>query len=712
MENTRALILKSLILLAGIMSPFFAWAYETNTHEALARATVEAYGQLHSGTFVSMFDREIVRGSSGEDFGSRPTNHFYDPVNNRGLTVWRGEFESSKQWARDTEAQGNYNCWGTIICFGTHVGYNDKWFSSPTDYSWDRAVYEYVYGDKARAAETLGHILHLLQDATVPAHVRNDPHLNHNGYGDADPYENFTGQFSQVAVPNNLQTPNFIGLSEAFDFTAEFTNKNFLSKDTLFKNYSSPILDSLDIKNGFVYSRFGHKVARAEVRINKKAGEFIKEIEIKFDDENDSVASDYWRVLSKRAIESGVGVIDLFFKEAEKERQAGKLKAKNVSQAELDFKETASKSFKVVKKLYGSSLNQEEYDELLGASVATAPALEPEPTPVTVPPQIARDTAPQKIEEPGIVAGEESEAPQTPLEESPASATPEVEETSIEPIPNPTPFPEMTPPPPEPPPPPQSSPSTGGALHVPPPPAQEEQAAVAAEEEATSTPDTATSTPEVATSTQETATATSTSQTDAAATSTATSTDPSSQATSTPALTTEFHDAPFEDSFDNFNSLGWSEINTRYATTSENCYSNACIKAQTGFNVIAKTGTPVLEGGFTIRGRRHIGFRTVIPDMFISYGPSENGEYVHILDDIPDDDAWHQYAIFLREGPAGLKEFCLLTDRTDPVSCSWFSTKVNDNIQNGIPIDTIRLDANVSRTDLGDAVWWDELRRL
>ena len=110
MENTRALILKSLILLAGIMSPFFAWAYETNTHEALARATVEAYGQLHSGTFVSMFDREIVRGSSGEDFGSRPTNHFYDPVNNRGLTVWRGEFESSKQWARDTEAQGNYNC--------------------------------------------------------------------------------------------------------------------------------------------------------------------------------------------------------------------------------------------------------------------------------------------------------------------------------------------------------------------------------------------------------------------------------------------------------------------------------------------------------------------------------------------------------------------------------------------------------------------------
>jgi len=98
--------------------------------------------------------------------------------------------------------------------------------------------------------------------------------------------------------------------------------------------------------------------------------------------------------------------------------------------------------------------------------------------------------------------------------------------------------------------------------------------------------------------------------------------------------------------------------------------------------------------------------------MFISYGPSENGEYVHILDDIPDDDAWHQYAIFWREGPAGLKEFCLLTDRTDPVSCSWFSTKVNDNIQNGIPIDTIRLDANVSRTDLGDAVWWDELRRL
>ena len=31
-------------------------------------------------------------------------------------------------------------------------------------------------GDKAYGLEALGHVLHLLEDATVPDHTRNDPH--------------------------------------------------------------------------------------------------------------------------------------------------------------------------------------------------------------------------------------------------------------------------------------------------------------------------------------------------------------------------------------------------------------------------------------------------------------------------------------------------------------------------------------------------------
>ena len=670
------------------MSPFSVLAYKTNTHEALTHATIQAYERLHSGTFVSLHEQEVVNGSSGEDASSRPIYHFYDPINRRGLSVWT-EFEASKYWAQDTQAQGNYNCWGVIVCFGSHLGYDDKFFSSPTDYSWDRAVYEYVYGDKLRAAETLGHILHLLQDSTVPAHVRNDPHLNHNGFGDADPYEEFTGQFSQVAVPDSLQTPNFAGLSEAFDITAEFTNKNFLSKDTLFVSYASPNLSTLKQKDNYVYDSSGnYRVARFESKFIRNRG-LVTDWFI--NDPQGFVLGDYWRILSKKAIEGGVEVIDLFFREVENERQVGALKAKNISQAEQDLKNAASKSFRVVKKLYGSSLNQEEYDELLGASVATAPVFEEQ----------VGATAPAARENPGVVAGEETEIPQALRPETPQSQQPqEVQVPATEPIPNLLPLDFSAPvaepaSAPEPPPAPQSSPSTGGALHEPPPPPEP------ASDSATST---ATSTPDTETSTTTNSTSDSTATSTQAATSTA--------ATTTPSLTTSFTESPFEDSFDNFNSLGWSEINARYyATTSADCSSDGCIQGQTGNNIISKTGAPVLEGGFTIRGKKHFGFRAAVPDIFISSGLATDGESMHILDDIPDDDTWHQFAIFWREGPGELKEFCLLRDQTDPLSCSWFDTKVIDTIANGIPIDTIRLDANVGRSDLGDAVWWDELRK-
>ena len=44
--------------------------------------------------------------------------------------------------------------------------------------TWERAVYEYANGNPKEALYTLGYILHLIEDAAVPDHTRDDPHAH------------------------------------------------------------------------------------------------------------------------------------------------------------------------------------------------------------------------------------------------------------------------------------------------------------------------------------------------------------------------------------------------------------------------------------------------------------------------------------------------------------------------------------------------------
>lgn len=408
MENPRTLII---FFIFTALMPGAVSAYERHTHEGITEATIRTYEAWKGETFSSREEEKLVRGSSAEDDGTRPLQHFYDPVNNRGLKVGF-EWMSSKYWSQDTEAQANYCDYG--VC-QKRLGYNDKLFSSSADFSWDRAIYEYVHGDKERALETLGHIIHLVQDATVPAHVRNDQHLNHDGFGDPDPYEHYSGEFGrgEVPVPQSFATPTFPGVAHAIDASANFTNKNFLSKDTLFERFDLPSKTTAVIRNGFAYHpTYGHKIARVETRINRILGLIKTTEEFHIDDENNSVASDYWRVLSREAIQNGIGVIDLFFREVEKEKETGVLKKKNVSAAEQNTKNLALKGFPIVKMLYGSSLEQKDVEELVNGEQAGAAALALfEPDPLPIPPE-------EDSEGEGKVLGVSTEFLEESIEES------------------------------------------------------------------------------------------------------------------------------------------------------------------------------------------------------------------------------------------------------------------------------------------------------
>lgn len=420
MENLRTI---GVIAITAALVPSAAFAYERHTHEGITQATLQTYEAWKGEIFSSSEEEKIIRGSSAEDDGTRPLQHFYDPINNRGLKVGF-EWMSSKYWSQDTEAQANYCDYG--VC-QKRLGYNDKLFSSPTDFSWDRAVYEYVYGDKERSLEALGHVIHLVQDATVPAHVRNDQHLNHEGFGDPDPYEKYSGRFGrgEILVPQSFATPSFPGVAHAIDASANFTNKNFLSKDTLFERFELPSKATAVIRDGFAYHPiYGHKVARVETRHGIGIGLAGNKVVMHIDDENNSVAGDYWRVLSREAIQNGIGVIDLFFREVEKEKETGALKSRNKSAAELNIKNLALNGFPIVKFLYGSSLEQKDVEELVNENQAAAALILSDPKPFPIPPLAPPVPQEGKVlgvstEVPDETSGEEESTPQVPAPEVP-----------------------------------------------------------------------------------------------------------------------------------------------------------------------------------------------------------------------------------------------------------------------------------------------------
>lgn len=362
------------LLLTFVFSPSVAFAYEVKTHAGLTQATVETYLKSQNKSFQEAEISAIVKGSSDEDVDERPVNHFFDPIHDRGLKVGLISWSASKRWAQDTEGQANFCI--QKLCF-SKIGYADKYFSSPIDYSWDRAIYEYAHGNKERGLEGLGHILHLLQDASVPAHVRNDQHLNKWGGGDFDLYEQYAGKYGQGDVSaleqaSILQRQN---LSSYFDMLAGFTNGHFLSQDTIFKKYEYPKLSQLEVRDdGFAYDVvFKHKIALVK---SKRDSLGNMETSIYLTDPAASsernVLGDYWALLSKEAIKNGVGVIDLFFKEVEKEKQSLVLKKKNVSQQDIDARKVMLKGFSFAKKLYGSSLDEDDVADLTSDQSASA----------------------------------------------------------------------------------------------------------------------------------------------------------------------------------------------------------------------------------------------------------------------------------------------------------------------------------------------------
>ncbi|MEE8131450.1 MAG: hypothetical protein V3T98_00095, partial [Candidatus Paceibacterota bacterium] len=170
------------------------FAYKINTHAFLTNEIIKFYNQNFSNNKISDELKDyLIDGSRREDDAPRWMNHFYDPIYDRGLTNNLTSWQKSKEWAQDSNNQNKltYKVPATIASILTAIQQKKiSALTTETDFTWQRAIRFYINGDEEKAMFILGHILHLIEDKTMPAHTRNDPHP------DGGPYEDWTKKFT------------------------------------------------------------------------------------------------------------------------------------------------------------------------------------------------------------------------------------------------------------------------------------------------------------------------------------------------------------------------------------------------------------------------------------------------------------------------------------------------------------------------------------
>ena len=342
-------------------------AFETDTHTLLSLQATDASQldtflttvlgfefqqgvseEVGQGEFKKVSELIANVGAVDEDKPDiRSRTHFHDPTKawaQAGLQP--GNFESSILWSQNPN-QG---------LTGKH-----SWQDARTSYfkaltATDKPDRKKYY---AETFESLGHLIHLVQDAATPAHTRNDWHIGLTTGRSAFPALNvdrfhqwarkdvgeaaINGATSQPFDPSIL-TQNYDGLvpiAGIIDTTttagqgipsnatnigiAEFSNANFFSDDTILQDYTFPNISQMDISQepgpdgvetrSYLRKNFGPGPTGYRTAVSTRLIEYLpsnfspRQFEL-----DDNIMAEYGTLLFPRAIGYSAGLIDYFFR--------------------------------------------------------------------------------------------------------------------------------------------------------------------------------------------------------------------------------------------------------------------------------------------------------------------------------------------------------------------------------------------------------------
>ncbi len=325
-----------LFLVFGLfLSNSFAYDSKT-THPDLTREIITFY-ELSTGKKLTDEQKQwIIQGSIDEDLAPRWVNHFYDPVFERGLQTESVGISGylAKNWAK-------YSSYQTInpanvgnLWTGNGPVVSGSWWG---DFSYEAAIKDYSKNKEKESYVSLGHVLHLIEDMTVPEHTRNDAH------GTADRPSNYeiwtennsfglTQDLGKRVFNQGNRPIIYADLESYFNNLATYTNSHFFSPRTInSKLYQKPKIVYEDGTFAYGKDENGELFDLAIVKVNTK---YNKE----YDLDSKQVLQEYWLRLSRQAVVNGAGVIGLFLNQAEAAKQVELAKQK------IDAQQLAQKS--------------------------------------------------------------------------------------------------------------------------------------------------------------------------------------------------------------------------------------------------------------------------------------------------------------------------------------------------------------------------------
>ncbi len=207
---TRAGISAVVVVTSLLAMPEAAQAYDhKHTHRWIVRQAAKLLVARYPGQYEELLDfiDDVADGAEHEDdlfvdgdddpTTLRVQRHFFRPVDRAGLTMSGQTFPSSYDWAV--------------------VGGDDN------DWDWRDGIDAYARGDKVDAYFTLGHVVHLVADLTVPAHTHLDIHGppfgdDYEGYCSAQMIDEHTSHLPSPALGTPI--PEFSTPDEAWMRTA------------------------------------------------------------------------------------------------------------------------------------------------------------------------------------------------------------------------------------------------------------------------------------------------------------------------------------------------------------------------------------------------------------------------------------------------------------------------------------------------------------
>lgn len=320
----------SVIFLIGAVFLFsFVLAYSPYyTHPDFTEEIAKLWNLKNDNSELDISQNEIEwmrQGAINEDTPARWINHFYDPVHNTGWSGKHFGYLSPEEGLYEGESMAPKLAIASID-WVTNQEYQSAYGRQYGNQTWQKALKMYVDGDRKAAFTALGHILHLIEDSSVPDHTRNDTHADL--YGDpGSPYEKYSKEYTnsnqnKLNIAENLKNDSlfdFSTIQDAFNHLANYSNNNFFSEDTISNDgFDLPDLKQLENKTESIGNKkllFLHDKQKQIYLAVLKEGE-------KYSTKNDSfILPSYFSHLSSQAVLTGASVLDLFFREAEKYKQ-------------------------------------------------------------------------------------------------------------------------------------------------------------------------------------------------------------------------------------------------------------------------------------------------------------------------------------------------------------------------------------------------------